>query len=215
MSKKSWDQLNTVRYYNYIQNIIDTRGQWNIPNTEYWEGHHIIPNCKGGDGQSKKVHPNIIRLYAHEHFIAHKILAEDNQDDYQLVLAWTMMAWPNKNSKTKRDFEITPEEYEEIKLLLRNARALIDRSGWDYSYLSNPDRIAKLKIDASNRRIYNNGIIEIHLFKDEPVPEGFVRGSLPNISWQSGLGKSYFNNGLITIRAFECPEGYVKGRAKK
>lgn len=54
MSKKSWDQLNTVRYYNYIQNIIDTRGQWNIPNTEYWEGHHIIPNCKGGDGQSKK-----------------------------------------------------------------------------------------------------------------------------------------------------------------
>lgn len=33
----------TPTYKEYIQSIIDTRGQWNIPENEYYEGHHIIP----------------------------------------------------------------------------------------------------------------------------------------------------------------------------
>lgn len=105
----------SVTYNEFIQNIINTRGQWNIPEGEYWEGHHIVPKCLGGEGRTNQKHPNIIRLYAHEHFIAHKLLAKENSNNKSLVCAWSMMAFPK--GKTKREFEITPEEYEEIRTL--------------------------------------------------------------------------------------------------
>jgi hypothetical protein len=42
----------------------------------YFEGHHIIPKSKGGDGNSNrpKNNPNIVLLTAREHFLAHWIL---------------------------------------------------------------------------------------------------------------------------------------------
>lgn len=105
----------SMTYKEFIKNIIDARGQWNIPEGEYWEGHHIIPKCLGGEGRTEQKHTNIIRLYAHEHFIAHKLLAKENPNNKSLVYAWSMMAFPK--GKTKREFEITPEEYEEIRIL--------------------------------------------------------------------------------------------------
>lgn len=110
----------SITYDEFIQNIIKTRGQWNIPNNEYWEGHHILPQCLGGTGKTNQKHPNIIRLYAHEHFIAHKLLANEHPNNKQLVYAWCMMAYPK--GKTKRDFEITPKEYEELRILQSNVQ---------------------------------------------------------------------------------------------
>lgn len=105
-------------YKEFIENIINTRGQWNIPSGEYFEAHHIVPRCVGGSGRSKvgrmaSKHKNIIWLYAHEHFIAHKLLAQENPNNKALVLAWSMMAFPK--GKTQRDYEITPQEYEELR----------------------------------------------------------------------------------------------------
>ena len=97
-------------YKEFIDNIICTRGQWGIPNGEYMEAHHIVPKCMGGKGSAKikgkpSKHPNIIWLYAEEHFIAHKLLAIENPNNSKLVYAWSMMAFPK--GKTKRDFEIS------------------------------------------------------------------------------------------------------------
>lgn len=39
-----------MNYNEYIQNIIDTRGQWGISKDEYFEMHHITPSCIGGTG---------------------------------------------------------------------------------------------------------------------------------------------------------------------
>lgn len=107
-----------MTYKEFIQNIIDTRGQWSIPEGEYFEVHHILPRCMGGEGKIKKRkliqdHENLICLYAREHFIAHRLLAIENPDNDKLVFAWSMMAFPK--GKTKRDYELTPEEYEEIR----------------------------------------------------------------------------------------------------
>lgn len=109
-----------MTYKEYIDNIIKERGQWGIPNNEYFEAHHIVPKCLGGEGDingSKRYKhlDNIVRLYPHEHFIAHKMLAEENPDNIHLVLAWSMMAYPK--GKTNRDFEITPDEYERLRVL--------------------------------------------------------------------------------------------------
>ena len=64
-----------MQYDDFITNIIKTRGQWDITaDVDYWEGHHIVPKCMGGDGKSRSKDPNIIWLLPEEHFIAHYLL---------------------------------------------------------------------------------------------------------------------------------------------
>lgn len=93
-------------YYDFLQGIIASRGQWCAPSV-YWEGHHIIPKCLGGDGDARKQHPNIIRLSAAEHFTAHKLLTELFPDNAKLAYAfWAMCTCSNAATIA------TAEEYE-------------------------------------------------------------------------------------------------------
>ena len=80
---KDWATLNTINYYNFLNNIISSRGQWNDDVRYSADGcsrHHIIP--RAFNGKPSKVtwehHNNIIWLTHYEHLCAHKILAYDN-----------------------------------------------------------------------------------------------------------------------------------------
>lgn len=97
-----------VTYKEFINNILNTRGRFECGD-EYHERHHIIPKCIGGTNDDE----NLIDLFAREHFIAHKLLAQENPNNKKLNYAWTMMSWI-KNDYQDR-CEITPEEYEEAK----------------------------------------------------------------------------------------------------
>ena len=97
-----------MTYKEFIDNILQTRGRFNCGN-EYHERHHIIPKCKNGSDDDT----NLIDLFAREHFIAHKLLAEENPDDGQLAHAYTLMAFV-KDNRQKR-YELTPEEYENAR----------------------------------------------------------------------------------------------------
>jgi len=111
-----------MTYDDFIQNIINTRGQWNIPAGEYYEAHHIIPKCLGGlpknPGKYQK-HKNIIWLTAKEHFVAHKLLAAENPNNYSLVTAFFFMSNTNRGN-----ILIDADEYEDLRkqyaLLLSN-----------------------------------------------------------------------------------------------
>ena len=98
-------------YKEFIDNIIKERGRHGCGD-KYKETHHIVPRCMGGGNNED----NLVDLFANEHYIAHKLLAEENPDNYKIVYAWTCMAF------TKNDViyecEITPEEYEEAKIAL-------------------------------------------------------------------------------------------------
>lgn len=98
-----------MTYDNFIKNIIQDRGQFNAP-TEYYEKHHIIPKCKGGTNKKE----NLIYLTAQEHFIAHKLLAEENPEDEKIVYAYACMAFMSK--RPGDTIELTPAEYEEVKI---------------------------------------------------------------------------------------------------
>lgn len=100
-----------MTYTNFITDIINKRGQFNCGN-EYHERHHIIPKCLGGTDTSD----NLIDLYAHEHFIAHKLLALENPDELKLIQAYNIMAFAH-NKKQGR-YELTPEEYEEARKIV-------------------------------------------------------------------------------------------------
>lgn len=83
----------------------------------------------------------------------------------------------------------------------------------------------------ANNKWYNNGVIErlINL-NTMCIPDGFVKGRLKssidkmaaahkglklidNGNWGKCKGKSWFTNGTIDIMAFDCPNGYWKGRS--
>lgn len=57
-------------------------------------------------------------MYADEHFLAHKLLAEGNPNNDKLVNAYAMMAF-TKNSNQDR-IELTPEEYANVRVLFSN-----------------------------------------------------------------------------------------------
>ena len=43
----------------------------------YYEAHHIIPRCFGGEGDCRNIkHPNIVLLTTKEHYFAHLLLVE-------------------------------------------------------------------------------------------------------------------------------------------
>ena len=98
-------------YEEFIQNILDTRGRFGCGD-EYHERHHITPKCMGGNNEEE----NLIDLYAREHFIAHKLLAQENPNNKSLVYAWSCMAFPN--TRAQQRYELTPEEYEEARKAL-------------------------------------------------------------------------------------------------
>lgn len=97
-------------YFIFIQDIINSRGQWNPP-SDYWEGHHIIPKCLGGSGHARQQHSNIIRLTAAEHFTAHKLLAELFPDNSKLTYAFWAMCTISKaaTNVTAEDYQIARE----------------------------------------------------------------------------------------------------------
>ena len=82
-----------------------------------------------------------------------------------------------------------------------------------------------------NYRWFNNGIKETFA-KD--CPEGYSLGRIPlGTCWNKGKkncfseetiekmrnssskGKHYYNNGIVELRAFDCPKGFVSGRLKR
>lgn len=65
----------------------------------YFEGHHIIPKCKGGTGTSTRAknNPNIVLLTAREHFLAHWLLWRI-YGDRQMALSFHKMMSTTKNT---------------------------------------------------------------------------------------------------------------------
>lgn len=104
-----------MTYKEFINDILKSRGRFNCGN-KYHERHHILPKCLNGTDDQK----NLIDLYAKEHFIAHKLLAQENPNEIKLIQAYNIMAFThNKNQKER--YDLTPEEYEEARIAMSQA----------------------------------------------------------------------------------------------
>jgi Mn-dependent DtxR family transcriptional regulator len=104
-----------LTYEEFINNILETRGRFAC-GEEYHERHHIVPRCMDGGDEEE----NLIDLFAREHYIAHKLLAEENPDNEKLVYAWGMMAFAKSENQNR--YELSSEEYEKIKISLSDVR---------------------------------------------------------------------------------------------
>lgn len=80
----------------------------------YYEAHHIIPRCLGGDGKASNYsHPNIVLLTAKEHYICHKLLCEIYPENKKLVYAfWRMI---NSDGGNTKRYILSSNKFEKIK----------------------------------------------------------------------------------------------------
>lgn len=100
---------NNMSYIDFINDILETRGRFDCKG--YHERHHILPRCLGGTDDKD----NLIDLYAQEHFIAHKLLVQENPDNSSLIYAWNMMFVQLDNGER---YEPSADEYAEVRLLV-------------------------------------------------------------------------------------------------
>lgn len=105
-----------MTYIEFIKNILNTRGRFNCGN-EYCERHHILPKSCGGTNDKE----NLIDLFPREHFIAHKLLAEENPKNFKLIFAYQCMSFASNEYQKKR-YILTPEEYEEARIFASKGR---------------------------------------------------------------------------------------------
>lgn len=108
-----------MTYNEFIQNILDTRGRFGIPDGEYKERHHIVPKCLGGTNDKE----NLIDLYAREHYEAHRMLSEENPTMQPLVYAWWLMA--NMENPHENRYVLSAEEYEVARKAYAEVRSSI------------------------------------------------------------------------------------------
>ena len=197
-------------YENFIQNIIDTRGQWDIPEGEYWEGHHIIPRCKGGEGNTKSRHPNVIWLFPEEHYNAHKLLALENPNDFALLWAWDAMAY---NKKDGRDYFVSEEDYGILRRMhseIMKGKRLSVNPETGYSYLKGTHLSEETKNKISKA---NKGRPNPKSEKTKIKMSNSHKGKKKN--YPNGIkDKIAINNGVEILwinKDQSIPEGYQKG----
>lgn len=157
----------------FISDIIKERGQWGITN-EYFEGHHILPRCLGGERQTKDKHPNIIRLYPEEHYLAHKLLLEKYPGVKQLEFAFHMM-----NIQNVKKYKLPEVEYAEAKHWIsenyKNRQFSAEtRRKMSLKAKGRADSISAMR---KGKVAITNGIDCRYIEKDASVPDGWHYGT--------------------------------------
>lgn len=228
-----------MKYQEFIDNILNTRGRFAI-NDEYHERHHIIPRCMHGSNEES----NLIDLYAREHFIAHKLLMEENPKNERLVRAFCRMCFGQGDKKSSC---CSAEEYEYARKLYSTLRK--GRSPWNKgkkmtnNYCETMSKTqkgkhhteqTKAKLSASHKSLntwikgrcwYNDGVHEAQLTE---CPKGWKKGRLYKIQYTDELrakrsealkkrsgwskGRHWFTDGFSNVLSYECPTGYHAGK---
>ena len=86
---------------------------------QYYESHHIIPKCLGGNNEIS----NLVFLTAKEHFIIHKLLVRIYPKEYKLAYAlWAISSL--KNKYTNQRINISSKEYNNLKQNMSEATKL-------------------------------------------------------------------------------------------
>ena len=106
--------------YNLIyKNLILKARERNLQKNIYFEKHHIIPRCMGGNNDQN----NIVKLTAREHFVAHWILTKIYNKEWKLFFAFFQMTKNCRHERilNSRQFEIARKALSEGARMRYNA----------------------------------------------------------------------------------------------
>jgi len=95
--------MNYKKIYDSL--MIKARSEKRLKDEEvYYEAHHIIPKCMGGEGnyRSDPNHSNIVLLTSREHFLCHWLLAEIHTHHRGIIYAFHKMCIRVSSKKMNR-----------------------------------------------------------------------------------------------------------------
>lgn len=118
MSNNKRNNRSTIKYprsndkwykkvYNKIIRRAKKRGLDKNSLEGYYEKHHIVPKCLGGDNKKD----NLVLLTAKEHFIAHRILYRLHPDNYKLLMAVIAMLSPGNVNNHRETVSLSTAQY--------------------------------------------------------------------------------------------------------
>ena len=103
-----------MNYKRIYEQLIDKASSQNRVKYQgtYYEKHHIIPKCLGGEDKKE----NFVLLTAREHYIAHLLLYKIYPQEYKLCFAlYAMCNWGTNKNKDKKEC-VNSRLYEKIKI---------------------------------------------------------------------------------------------------
>lgn len=161
--------MNYEKIYNDIVAKAKSEDRKKIKGGIYYESHHIIPRCMGGEGLAKDPsHPNIILLTAKEHYMAHRLLCEIYPDNRLLKYAIWMMI--NGSSRNKNRYSPSSRIYTQ----LREYNATIPRSDETRKKISNSSK-GNPKSELHKIQISNSSKGKIHSEETKKKMSGKIR----------------------------------------
>ena len=97
--------MNHLKIYESIINNAKSENRVKLRKNQkkfiYYENHHILPRCLGGNNEKE----NLVLLTAREHFICHKLLTYINPKNRKITLAFFRLSYDNHNRKiSSRDY---------------------------------------------------------------------------------------------------------------
>lgn len=184
------------KYSSWYFNIITRAKARNLDG--YYETHHIIPRCLGGDDSKD----NLVNLTAREHFICHHLLTKCHPSN-KLKYALIILMCKNKHQEDR--YIPNSRVYAKIKEI--------------NSQLAKEKFTGKQKHNVGKKRAFNPASGEIRLFFIDDIPSGWIMGNSPGmIINQNGKnkGRKYYNNpetGEVIALPLDTPvpTGFVAG----
>jgi hypothetical protein len=142
------------KYYSWYKNIIKSaQSRATVPDS-YYEVHHIIPRCLGGNDQPE----NLAKLTAREHFICHWLLTKFVNAQKQKInfALWSMM---NLENEHQQRYKITSRKYQLLKENLTDTFK---------TFLGKTHTAeARQKISQSRKALIANGTIKVNENKEK------------------------------------------------
>jgi hypothetical protein len=198
----------------------------------YYEAHHIIPKCLGGNGETKhwKWHSNIILLKAREHFLCHWLLHRIYPENRSLLYAFDKMCVISPTHKNNRPIpssrvieEIIESKKrlgkgEEFKILMSKKHLGIKRPKLTCPYCEKTGGIGNMQrwhFDNCIKKLGNENIIRTIKISKKPeiikCPHCQVEGAsnLMNFWHFDNCPKKLFNENVRS--EVKCPHCDIKG----
>lgn len=107
-----------MNYQTIYDQIIDRarkESRQKVQGGAYYEAHHIVPRCVGGEGTTAawRNHPNILLLTPKEHYIAHRLLCKIYPTNNKIHYALWRMTNPGNRPKT---YKVSSRVYSEVRM---------------------------------------------------------------------------------------------------
>lgn len=145
------------KYCKWYFGIIDSAKNRKLIDDEYYESHHIIPKCLGGDNSPS----NKVKLTGREHFICHFLLIKmllPSPQRHKLVHAAGRMAFTANGKWMAKRYKASSKAYEIIRREMSASMSGKNHPAFGVKRQPMSD-VTKAKLSASRRLALEDGSI--------------------------------------------------------